>query len=256
MANAALDVSLLLRPTHQAEQRREGIVTNQGLVTLVQPAVATDEQLWRHRLGIVPPQLVGNTAEKGEGFDQAMQDGLGLLAGQGQGEGAVGVGPRRHQDWDRTPAVGEIDVNVTEVALQPLAGVVVQRDERLALRHALGQEVEPHALVGAVIGVLVAEATIDLSGGVALLAGRVLIRLEDGVDDGLEGIEHRWQGPSLVGFGLGMGEDVADLASGVVKASRQLTDAQVFLVIGLSNACVLFHGDHPPPPVAGAALLQ
>lgn len=43
VANATLDVALLLRPTHQAEQRREGIVTNQGLVTLVQPALATGE---------------------------------------------------------------------------------------------------------------------------------------------------------------------------------------------------------------------
>jgi hypothetical protein len=100
VANAALDVSLLLRPSHQTEQRREGIVTNQGLVTLVQPAIAANKQLQRHRLGIVPPQLVGHAAKKGEGFDQAVQDGLGLLAGQGQGEGAVGVGPCRHEDRD------------------------------------------------------------------------------------------------------------------------------------------------------------
>jgi hypothetical protein len=72
VANAALDVALLLWPTHQAEQRREGIVADQDLVTLVQAPLAAGEQLRRHRLGIVPPQFVGHTAEKGEGFDQAM----------------------------------------------------------------------------------------------------------------------------------------------------------------------------------------
>ena len=256
MANTALDVALLLRPTHQAEQRREGIVTDQDLVTLVQPSFATDEQLRRHRLGIVPPQLMRHAAEKGEGFDQTVQDGLGLLAGQGQGEGAVGVGPGRQEDRDETPALGEIDVDVTEVALQPLTGIVVQRDEGLALLRASGQQVQPYPLVRAAIAMLVAEAAKDFGGGVPLLAGCLFIRLEDGVDDGLEGIEDGDERPSLVGFGFRLGEDFPDFASGVVKASRQLTDAQVFLVIGLSNACVLFHVDHPPPPVAGTALPQ
>jgi len=185
-----------------------------------------------------------------------MQDGLGLLAGQAQGERTVRVGPGGHQDRDETPTVGEIDVDVTEVALQPLAGIVVQRDEGLAWRHALGQNVEPHPLVGATIAMLVAEAAKDFGGAMPLLGGRLFIVVADGVDDGLEGIEDRRQGPSLVGFGFGLGEDFPDLASGVMKASRQLTDAQMFLSMGLSNACILFHGDHPPPPVAGTALPQ
>jgi hypothetical protein len=256
VADTTLDVPLLLRPAHQTEQGRERIVTDQGLITLVQPPLAAHEQLRRHRLGIVPPQLMGHAAEKAEGFDQAMQDGLGPLAGQGQGEGAIGVSPGRHQDRDQTPAVGEINVNVTEVALQPLAGIVVQRDEGLAFAHALGQEVEPDPLIRAAIAVFVAEAAKDFGGGMALFAWRLLIGLPDGVDEGLEGIEDRRQGPSLVGLGLGMGEDVADFASRVVKASCQLADAQVFLVIGLANAGILLHGDHPPPPVAGTAWLQ
>lgn len=138
MANAALDVPFFLRPPHQAEQRRESIVTDQGLVTLVQPAFATGQQLGRYRLGIVPPQLMRHAAKEGEGFDQAVQDGLGLLAGQSQGEGAVRVSPGRHQHGNQLSAVGEIDVDVAEVALQPLAGIVVQRDEGLAVLDALG----------------------------------------------------------------------------------------------------------------------
>jgi hypothetical protein len=256
VANAALDVALLLRPTHQAEQRREGIVADQRLVTLVQAAFATDEQLRRQRLGIVPPQLVGHAAEKGEGFNQAVQDGLGLLAGQGQGEGAVRVGPGRHQDRNQLPAVGEIDVDVAEVALQPLASIVVQRDKGLALPHALGQQVAPHPLVRAAVGMFVTEAAKDFGGGVALLARRLFIVFEDGVDDGFEGIENGRHRPSLVGVRIGMGEDVADFASGVMKASRQFADAHLFLAMGLSNACIFVHVNHPPPPVAGTAVGQ
>jgi hypothetical protein len=154
------------------------------------------------------------------------------------------------------PAVREIDVDVSEVALQPLAGIMVQGDKGLALPHALGQDVTPHPFVGAAIALFVTEAAKDFGGRVPLLAGRLFIAAQDGVDKGLEGIQERRHRPSLVGFGFGVGEDLPDFASGVVKASRQLTDAQVFLVIGLSNACVLFHRDHPPPPVAGTALSQ
>ena len=256
MTNAALDVALLLRPTHQAEQRREGIVADQRLITLVQAAFAAGEQLRRHRLRVVPPQLVRHAAEKGKGFDQAVQDGLGAFRWQGQGERAIRVGPRRHQDRDQTPAVGEINVNMAEVALQPLAGIVVQRDKGLASPDALGQQVASHPLVGAAIALFVTETAKDFGGRVALLAGRLLILFEDSVDDGLEGIKDGGQGPSLVGLGFGVSEDLPYFASGVMKASRQFADAHLFLAIGLSNACIFVHVNHPPPPVAGTALLQ
>jgi hypothetical protein len=145
---------------------------------------------------------------------------------------------------------------VAEVALQPLARIVVQRDEGFTLVHILGQDVEPHTLIGAAIAVLVTEAAKNLGGGVALFAWRLLILLEDSVDDRLEGIKDRRQGPALILLGFRMGEDRADLASRMMKAACQLADAHLLLAVGLANACILFHVDHPPPPVAGAALLQ
>lgn len=102
----------------------------------------------------------------------------------------------------------------------------------------------------------VTEAAKNFGGGVALLAGRLFIVFEDGVDDGLEGIEDRGQGSPLVRFGFGVGENVADFASGVMKASRQFADAHLFLAMGLSNACIFVHVNHPPPPVAGTAVRQ
>lgn len=43
VADAALDVPLLLRPANQTEQRREGIVADQRLVAIVQPSLAARE---------------------------------------------------------------------------------------------------------------------------------------------------------------------------------------------------------------------
>jgi hypothetical protein len=54
-------------------------MTDQGLVAIIQPPLATDEQLRRHGLGIVPPQLLRDASKEGEGFDQAVQNGLGAL---------------------------------------------------------------------------------------------------------------------------------------------------------------------------------
>jgi hypothetical protein len=145
---------------------------------------------------------------------------------------------------------------MAEVALQPLAGIVVQRDKGLTSPDALVQQVASHTLVRTAVAMFVAEAAKDFGGRVALLTGRLFIVFEDGVDEGFEGIENGRHRPSLVGFGFGMGEDVADFASGVMKASRQFADAHLFLAIGLSNACIFVHVDHPSPLVAGTAVRQ
>jgi hypothetical protein len=254
VTHAPLDVRLLLRPTHQAEERLEGVVTDQGLVAVVETALAAGKQLRRDGLGVVPPYLTGHTVEEGKGFDQAVQDGLGALGRQGDREGTVGVGPGHQQHRDEAAAVGEIDVDVAEVGLQALARIVVERDERLALSPALGEEVEPDALIAAGVAVLVAQAAEDLGGGVLLLARGLLVGPKDGVDDRLEGIDDRGHGAALVGSGFRLGEDLADLAPRVVEPAGQLADAHVLQTVGLSNACVLVHGDHPPPPVRWAPL--
>jgi hypothetical protein len=96
IANPALDARLLLWLAHHAEERLKGVVTGQGLVAFVQTALAAGEQVRRDGARIVPPDFMGNGVEKDESFDQAVQDRLGAFAGQGDGEGAVGVSPRRH----------------------------------------------------------------------------------------------------------------------------------------------------------------
>jgi hypothetical protein len=164
-------------------------VTGQCLVAVVEAALPADQQLRRHRARVVPPQLVRHTTEEGEGFDQAVQDRLGALARHGQRERTIGIRPGHQQHGDLAAAVGEIDVDVTEVGFEPLAGVVVQRDKRLASRQVLGKHVMTDALVAAGIAVLGAQPPENLGDRVPLLARRVGIGPEDRVDDRLERID-------------------------------------------------------------------
>jgi hypothetical protein len=248
MAHTALDARLLLRLADQAKQRREGVVTGQGLVAFVKLSRPTGQQVRRDGARVVPPHFARHTPEEGEGLDQAVQDRLGALGRHGQGEGAVGVGPGCQQDRHWAAAVGEVDIDVAEVTLQALARIVVERDERRRLGPPLGKEILPDALVAAGIAVLVAQASEDLGARVPLLAWRRGVGLQDGVDDGFEGIDDGGQGATAVGLGFGLGEDLADLAAGMMEAAGELPDAHVLDAMGMANACVLVHLDHPPPP--------
>jgi hypothetical protein len=71
-----------------------------------------------------------------------------------------------------------------------------------------------HLIVADLVAVLVAQAAVQLHGGMALLGRRLLVRGEDGVDEGVVCAEDRGRGrlgPG-VGAGLGLGEDLPDLA--------------------------------------------
>ncbi len=243
------DVRLLLRLTNHAEERLEGIVADQRLIALVEPPLPTDEQLRRHRLGIVPPQFTRHDAKELKRLDQPVQDRLGPLGWQRNREGTVGIAPGRNQHRHLPAAVREIDVDVAKVRFEPLTRIVVERDERFALRPAFGKNVLPDALVAAEIAVLLPQTADDLGDRVPLLARRLLIAAQDLVDDRLERIDHRRHDPASIGLGLGLGQDLADLPPRVMKLAGQLPNAHLVEAMGLANACVLVHLDHPPPPV-------
>src|SRR5206468_11492916 len=80
-------------------------------------------------LGVVPPDLAWRGLGEFQGLDHAVEDGLGAFAGQDDGEGSVGVGPDGDQEGDKASAVGEVNVDVSEVGLEATAGGVGQGDE-------------------------------------------------------------------------------------------------------------------------------
>ena len=245
---------LLLRLTHPAEERLEGVMASQGLVTLVQLPLATDEHMRHHGLGIVPPHFPRHAAKEGETLDHAVQDGLGTFTRQGEGERTIRVSPGEQQDRDLAAAIGEVDVDMAKIGFQTLARIVVEGDERLARAALLAGDIQPHAVVAAGVVVLGVQTAIDLGGGVLLLGRSLFIGVQDGIDDRFERIEHRGKRASLVRLGLGMTEDLADLAPGVMKASRQFADAHLVHTMGAADACIFVHSDHPPPPCSWTRL--
>lgn len=256
MTHPALDPRLLLRTTHQAELCVESIVTHQRLVALVELAFAAHEQVRRHRLGVVPPQFAGHAAEESECLDQAVQDRLGPLRRQGERERSIGIPPGHEQHRHEPTPIGKVDVDMAEVRLQPLPRIVVQRDEGLTLRPPLGKDILPHAVVAAVVAVLVAQTTKDLGHRVPLLPRRGLVATENRVDHRREWIDHRGHPSALVLLGLGLSQDLPDLAARVMKPPGELANAQLIEPMRLAYACIFVHLDHPPPPVSWRSRLR
>jgi hypothetical protein len=248
VAHPPLDVWLLLRLTHPAEKRLERVVAGQGLITLVQLPLSADQDVPHHRFGIVPPHFTRHAAKEGEALDHAVQDRLGTLAGQGDGKRAVRVSPGEQQDRNLATAIGERHVDMPEVRLQALARVVVQGNEGLTLLALLAGDVPPHAVVAAAVVVLGSQTAKDPGSGVPLLGRSLFIGAQDSVDDRFERIHHRGERASLIRFGLGLAEDLADLAARVMKASRQRADAHLVHAMGAADTCIFVHSDHPPPP--------
>jgi hypothetical protein len=249
MTDAALDVRLFLRSADHAEQRLEGVMTAQRLIAFVKLALPTDENVRRDGLGIVPPQFPRHRSEEVEGLDQPVQDGLGALGWQSDDERTIGIRPGREQHRHEPAAVREVDMDVAEVRFETLAGIVIERDERLALGTLSGQNILTDPVVTAAVAVLVAEPAKHLGHRVPLLARGALVGAENLVDDRLERIDDRRHRPAPVRLGLGQAEDLPDLPPRVMKLTGQLANAQLVDAMRLANPCVLVHFDHPPPPV-------
>ena len=141
----------------------------------------------RDGLRVVPPQFLGDHLEELEGRDQALEDRLGALEGECQDEGGVGIGPGGDEEGDQAPAVGEVDLDVTEIGFESLAGEMSQRHEGFLMPSPMSSDVASHLAITTVIAVLVAEATEHLHGRVPLLGRGLLVVGQDLVDDGLDG---------------------------------------------------------------------
>jgi hypothetical protein len=105
-------------------------------------------------------------------------------------------------DTNRRPS-GKIDVDVAKIAFQPLARVVSQRDECLAVIASMLANVAPNLIVASGVAILVTQAPKDLHGGVTLLGRRVLVVGQHPVDNSVQRPEHR-RGPRL-GAGVRLG---------------------------------------------------
>lgn len=240
-----LGVGLLVAPGGHAELRLEDVVAGQGGVARVDLPLAALEDQAGDGPGIVPPDLARHATEEGEGLGHAMEDRLGPLERQGQHERRIGVGPDGDQEGDEPASVGEVDMDVPEVGLEPLAREVSERDEGLAVAPPLAEQVPLDLGIPAAITVLGLEPAPDLGGGVPLLGGGVAIGLDDPIDGLDDRPEHRGLAPPGRGDGLGMGqpEDLADGVAGMPELPGDLLDGHT-VAVGPANGSIIVHRKH------------
>jgi hypothetical protein len=246
--HAPFHARLLLGPPHQTKERFKGVMTDQCLVAIVEPALPAHEQLRCHRLRVVPPQLARHATKEGEGLDQSVQDRLGAFTRQSQGERTIGVGPGHHQHRHLLAAIGEVDIDVAEVCFETLSRSVVQRNERLAPAVILTEHIVPHPLVAPGKAVLITQTAKQLGHRVPLLAWRLGVTPKNLVNDRFERVDHRRRLPTPVWLRLGMTEDLPNLPPRVMKTAGQFPDAHPVQRMRLANTCIFVHLDHPPPP--------
>jgi hypothetical protein len=121
-----------------------------------------------------------------------------------------------------------------------------QKGPTSASKTAVLTDVAADLVVAAGVAVLVAQATVQLHGGVTLLGRGLLVIGEDGVDDGVEGAQDRGGGwlAAGAGLGLGTGEDLADLAAGMSEGARAVADRHA-VAVRQSDVGVVVHRPHP-----------
>ena len=150
-------------------------MTGQRRVSRMDLAFASLEDQRGDGPGIIPPDLPGHAAEELEGGDHPFEDGLGPLERQGQDERGVGVGPGGDEERDGPAALGEVDVDVAEIGFEAMSREMPEGDEGLAISPPVLEHVALDLGIAAGVGVLLAEATMDLCGGMPLLGRSVLV---------------------------------------------------------------------------------
>ncbi len=196
-------------------------------------------------MGLSHQTSLGGAAEEVESCGHAFEDRLGALKRQGQNEGVIRVGPGGDEKGDLPPALGEIDVDVTEISLEPLAGKMPQRNERFALSTAMLEHITLHLGVAAAVAVLIAEATIHLRRGMPLLGRGGFIIDQDLVDDRRDGTQERSRAGSGPGgqWRFSMVEGMPNGFSRVIELSGDLPDGHA-IAPSSPNRAVVIHRKH------------
>ena len=163
-----------------ADQLREGAGS-------IAPAIAAD---LRHRdLGVVVEERQRHAAEKGEGRDVAVQEGLGGFPRIGLYEAGIRLRQVQAEEVDLLADATDHRQCFTEIHLA-VARRMGQRHERLPRPRPADPDVILHHRVAAGEAMFVAQPLENPLGRVTLLYRRIAIRLQDRVD-------HRQQRPKL-----------------------------------------------------------
>ena len=170
-----LDIGLFLAAGRHTKQGFKPIMTGQGFVTRMQKPLPTFEYFPGYRSRIIPPHFPRYTVKKGKGLHHPRQNGLGPLGRQGHGKGKSRITPSGHQNRYLASSVRKIHIDMTEIRFQSPTGWMIQGNKGLPRPLALPLDIATHLIITPRIPPFIAEATIELTGRVPLLAGSLLI---------------------------------------------------------------------------------
>jgi len=121
---------------------------------------------------------------------------------------------------------------------------MAQGDESLSISSPVLEHIALHLGIAAGIVVLLAEATMDLGGGVPLLGRCALVVDEDAIDDRYDRAEERGlAGPGRWGRRFGMVEDIPDGLASVSELSGDLPDGHA-IATSPTNRAIVVHREH------------
>jgi hypothetical protein len=127
--------------------------------------------------GIVIANTFGYKSEKVECSDVGFKKGFGAFSGKGHHEHGIGMNQAHHKEYDLLQDTVKLDHGMTKVHLS-LAGLLAQRHE-----HFFGSLFDPADRIldnGVASGKsFLLQKLPDLYGGVMLLAGHLLVSLDD-----------------------------------------------------------------------------
>jgi hypothetical protein len=244
--DAILHVRLLVAACRHAKQRLEDVVTGQGLIACMQLPLPAAEDRRRHGLRIVPPHFPRHTAEELETLHHAFQDRFGTFARQGHRKGKIRVRPDQHEHRNLLPALGKVDVDVTEIRFEPLARITRERNKSLDVPTSHLAHVAAHGIVPASVTVFVAQPLEEAATGMPLFGRRLLIVGKNLLDDVVIAAElggRRVAEPSKR-LRLRVGQNFADLAARMMKSAGDGANAHT-IAMGLANPCIFVHREHP-----------
>ena len=208
----SLHIALLLPLGRHAEQRVKPVMRRQGGIRRIERPLPATQDLDRHRLGIVPPDLPRHGGEELKRPAHPLQDRFDPLAGQRDQKRAIAVGPHPTEHIDRPPAIGEVHLHLPEVELHPPARGMVQTHECLAAGLTQRGDVSPDRVITPLIAMLGFEPLVDALGVMPLLLRGRFILTQNLPDDRHErtelGITHRL-GPRIGQWLAGLRPDRA-----------------------------------------------
>jgi hypothetical protein len=212
-------------------------------------AVATGQQSDRHRGRIVPPDFSRDTVEKLKRLHHAFQNRLGAFGWQRDRKRRVGVRPDQNQHRNLSPPVGKIDIDLAEVGFQPLAGIVIQWDKRLAFFGPLLVHEPTNRVVTTPVGVFIAKPLEDPHRSMPLLR-RLRLVLRENLQNPIvkrSQLGSRLRLPPRVTsrFPCAL-QDLADLLPRMMKPPSDLSNAHP-IAMSTPYPSVIVHRKHPSP---------